>query len=198
MEEQWYDIPNWEGLYQITKSGKVRNLDRCIIDFMGRRHYFKGKEIKININNSGYACCHFSRNCKRKIMFIHRMIAELFVSNPENFSEVNHKDGNKMNNSIENLEWVTRSDNIKHAIYTGLRKRSYSTKEHLDRIRKNSLEKHRRPLRVLNMTTGEEKDFYYFKQASAFIGVNSHSLRTALKKSDVYKNYKITELKKSI
>lgn len=75
-----------------------------------------------SISDRGYPRVYLQINGKKKVMKIHRLVAELFVPNPDNKREVNHKDGNKRNNNADNLEWCTRSENLKHAYRTGLRK----------------------------------------------------------------------------
>ncbi len=68
----------------------------------------------------GYPCVNLAKNNKHYVARIHRLIAETFINNPESKPQVNHKDGNKLNYSISNLEWVTRSENVRHAFQSGL------------------------------------------------------------------------------
>lgn len=92
-----------------------------------------GKFVSQYINEDGYKKCTLRMDDqKRKTFFVHRLVANTFLDNPENFLEINHKDGNKTNNNLDNLEWCTHSQNIKHAWYTGLIK---NTKQRMDKIR---------------------------------------------------------------
>lgn len=106
-EEQWRDVVGYEGLYQISNSGKLRNT--------------KGHILKVHIAHNGYCYFNISKNSVAKSKRVHRLVAEAFIPNPENKAEVNHKDGDKFNNHVENLEWMTKSENNLHAFRTHLR-----------------------------------------------------------------------------
>ena len=80
--------------------------------------------MKLSINNSGYVQISLFQNGKRKPVLVHRLVAENFLKNKENKPYVNHIDGNKLNNKMDNLEWCTCQENINHAYQKGLRKRN--------------------------------------------------------------------------
>lgn len=107
-KEIWKDIEGYEGLYQVSNLGRVKSNLR------------KGKILKSNSTYDGYYNVTLSKNGKLKTYRIHRLVCIAFLDNPLNKSEVNHIDGNKKNNNIENLEWCTRSENAEHAHKTGL------------------------------------------------------------------------------
>lgn len=108
MEEVWRDIKGYEGLYQVSNFGNVRGLDR--IDCHGQ--FRKGKEIKQHIEKiSRYKYVAFSKNGITKKYKVHRLVAEAFIPNPENKSQVGHKDESRDNNKADNLEWVTQLEN---------------------------------------------------------------------------------------
>lgn len=95
-------IPNYESLYNITTDGKIYSLRT-------------GKEVAQHINHNGYMRVNLWKNGGRKNFRVHRLVAETFLTNPKNKPEVNHKDGDRQNNNVRNLEWVTESENAKHA-----------------------------------------------------------------------------------
>jgi hypothetical protein len=107
--ENWKDIPGWKGVYQISDHGRVKSF-----------RWNKEKILKIQSDRLGYQfiMLHVSAGVRDRRL-IHRIVAQAFLSNPENKPEVNHKDLNKSNNHISNLEWNTRSENIRHSIENG-------------------------------------------------------------------------------
>lgn len=122
IEEIWKDIKDYEGLYQISSYGRVRSLDRYVKGRYNNMQLIKGKILSICYNKRVNVYeIHLRKNNKRKCFKIHRLVADAFVYNddPENKTTVNHIDGNRANNSVENLEWVSYSDNLEHA-YTKL------------------------------------------------------------------------------
>jgi hypothetical protein len=107
------DIVNFEGQYFISNTGIAKNTR---------------KELKTHRINSGYLCLKFTVNGKRTNHLVHRLVAEAFIPNPDNKREVNHIDGNKLNNNVCNLEWVTSSENKLHAKNTGLKEYNFPSK----------------------------------------------------------------------
>lgn len=146
--EEWRDIKGYEGLYQVSSLGRVRSLDR--ISFHLNRWgtltktRIRGRIRRTNISNSGYSYLPLSKNGNDYCAKIHRLVAEAFIPNPYNYPEVNHKDGNKQNNIVSNLEWCTHSMNHIHAVATGL--------ADLEKIRR----KHYRKVRQIDPNTGKE------------------------------------------
>lgn len=112
----WRMIPSYEGIYEISDTGLVKNLRND-----SKNRTYPGKILKPGETICGYQFVILSVNGKVKNKLIHRLVAEVFIPNPNNLPEVNHKDGNKCNNSVENLEWCTHRDNLKHSVDTGLR-----------------------------------------------------------------------------
>ena len=116
MEELWKDIDGFVGKYQISNMGRVRSL-----------HWNKEIILKGGISKFGYRRVVLTNNNYRKYYAIHRLVALAFIPNPENKPEVNHKDENKLNNRVDNLEWVTCKENIQWG--TSLEKRAFSQRK---------------------------------------------------------------------
>lgn len=155
MGKVWSKIP--DSHYSVSSHGEVRN------DLTG--------QIKTpHPNNKGYYDVHLYDNSKRTIRRIHRLVAEAFIPNQEGKPCINHIDGDKLNNNVDNLEWVTHSENMKHAFGTGLAKPhpSYGM-----RGRKNPNGGSKgKP--IVCVTTNEE--FSSTKQASEFFGITQSSI----------------------
>lgn len=101
IKEIWKDVENYEGLYQISNFGRVKSLK-----------FGKEKILKPGKKSAGYLFVKLCKNGNMKNVFVHRLVALAFIENPENLPEVNHKDENKENNWVDNLEFCTRSYNI--------------------------------------------------------------------------------------
>lgn len=124
--EIWKDIEGYEGIYQVSDEGNVRSLDR-ITKYKNTIHKMKlsGKPIKGNTNTRGYRYVNLCKNSNKKTITVHRLVMKHFIPNHENKSEINHIDGNKTNNKLSNLEWVTSKENYDHSVSIGLRKNRY-------------------------------------------------------------------------
>ncbi len=116
----WKDIPGFDNFYEISNNGTVRSKDRTRTDTLGRTRSWKGKVLKPDIAPNGYYRVSLTDGRRRKQKYVHRLLAELFIPNPDNLPQVNHKDGNKLNCSLDNLEWVSVKQNVVHAYRHGL------------------------------------------------------------------------------
>lgn len=115
MKEIWKTIQGYENRYEVSNLGRVKSLER--IDRYNRK--IEEKILAPRKHTGGYLRVQLSK----KDFYIHRLVAEAFIPNPENKSQVNHIDGNKRNNRVDNLEWNTPLENNLHAIRTGLSKK---------------------------------------------------------------------------
>lgn len=113
MEEIWKDIAGYEGLYQVSNLGRVKSLDKYI-PFNGTISLRKGKILKQKTNKYGYKCLRLFKNGCGKWLIAHRIVAQAFIPNPNNLPQVNHKDENKSNNLVENLEWCDAKYNMNY------------------------------------------------------------------------------------
>lgn len=112
--EIWKIIKDYEGIYEISSLCTVKSVDRIVIDKNGVSKSIKGTIRKPHKGTNGYLYIGLKKNGIQKITSIHRLMAIAFIPNPKQLSDVNHKDFNKLNNSIENLEWCTRRENTVH------------------------------------------------------------------------------------
>jgi hypothetical protein len=152
--EIWRPVPNYENAYEISTSGKLRSIERDIrIGYKTRK--ISAKMIKSRINNWGYEEVKLSKNGLMTTTCIHILVAKAFILNAANKPEVNHKNGIKTDNSLQNLEWVTHAENMQHAYQYGLIKAK--TKP------------------IVNHCTGEE--FKSIKEAATFYNVPYGSLK---------------------
>ena len=114
MEEIWKDIPNYEGLYQISNLGRVKSLDCLVNTRNNKKRKRKGKTLRQHNNGHGYMFVVLSKNNNVKKIYIHRLVAEAFIPNPNNYPQVNHKDENSLNNDVSNLEWCNSKYNANY------------------------------------------------------------------------------------
>lgn len=120
MQEVWKDIVGYEGIYQISNTGKVKRLaGSCYTAHTDRI-------VTATNNGTGYFKVVLSKNNTKKQFLVHRLVAQVFIPNPNNYEFVNHKDENKKNNNVENLEWCTKSYNsIYYLNFDPKRKQEY-------------------------------------------------------------------------
>lgn len=113
-KEIWKDIKNYEGLYQVSNLGRVRSLNKCV---KHSNHYMnlKGQILKPQIDcQTSYKKIRLCKDGKYKHHSIHRLVAEAFIPNPNNYPVINHINENRIDNRIENLEWCTQKYNCNH------------------------------------------------------------------------------------
>lgn len=117
--EEWRDIAGHEGYYQISSLGNVRSVNRTVEIGSWITRRMKGR-LLIKIANQGYFNVKLCQHGVPKTIRVHRLVALTFVSNPKNKPQINHKNGDKYDNRVENLEWVTLLENLKHRGENGL------------------------------------------------------------------------------
>lgn len=159
--ESWRPIIGFEGMYEVSSCGGVRSLPRVVTRKDGIAMRVRGKTLSTRINNDGYICVQLSIHDKPKDIKVHRAVAQAFLDNPYDKPEVNHKDEDKQNNNVDNLEWCDHSYNS-----------NYGTRG--SRISKNSF---KRPV----VATNPEKEFFFESTAEAarYFEVSSESVRQA-------------------
>ena len=141
----WKEIEGTNGEYKVSDDGKVMTTKT-------------GRILKPNINYRGYEkVCLFKADRKKRV-YVHRLVAMTFIPNPEDKPQVNHIDGDKRNNKVSNLEWVTNEENMKHSVEMGLRANSHNSKK--------------KRILAINIDTGERREFESILSASKAIGTN--------------------------
>ena len=131
--EIWKDIEGYEGLYQVSDKGMVKSLGRLVKTSRGNR-MTQEKIIGFGFESNGYKISRLYKNGVQKAIKTHRLVAIAFIQNPDNKPEVNHKDGVKTNNFKGNLEWMTSSENTRHAVKMGLHTGKIGQKHHSSKI----------------------------------------------------------------
>lgn len=149
MQEIWKEIEGTNGMYQVSNLGNVKSFTR----------FKKGGLLKFGYFSNGYLFAHITINGKRRSYLVHRLVAEAFIPNPENLSQVNHKDENKTNNAVDNLEWCDCKYN-----------NNYGT--HMERIKEKNRLSHGRPVYCVEL----DRVFHSAMEAARFVGRNGTNI----------------------
>ena len=175
MTEVWKDIEGYEGLYQVSNLGRVKSLPKKTKN----QYSYKEIMLKQNKDKDGYLIVNLTKNKKGKTYKVHRLVAFAFIPKIKNKEIINHKDGNKQNNSVDNLEWCTNRENIIHAFKNNLIK--------IKKGKENPVCK-----KVILKRNNEKLEFYSLKEASKYLGVGSNAICNCLKKrSRTCKGYEV-------
>lgn len=114
-KEIWKDINGYENLYQVSNLGRVKSLNRVVNCAHNGKRITRGKIMApLKREQCGYLLVNLCKNGKPKTYYIHRLVAQAFIPNPVNLPQVNHKDENKGNNCVDNLEWCSAKYNINY------------------------------------------------------------------------------------
>lgn len=173
MDEVWKDIEGFEGLYQVSSLGRVRRA---------------GRIKKPHTDHGGYLTVWLCKNSSQKCMKVHRLVAQAFIPNPECKRTVNHFDGNKKNNRVENLEWATHSENIIHANNTGLRIVTEAQRKAASMNGKKTCDKNRPRKAVFCIIDGVKHEFESAHAGARFVcGDPSPIIQCCKRKKKSYK-----------
>jgi len=133
-EEIWLPVSGYEEIYRVSNLGRVKSIDHFVLVSSGRNRIQKGRMIKADISSKGYTQVSLSKNKSKFHTGVHRLVAIAFIENNNDKPQVNHIDGNKQNNRVENLEWCTNQENQIHAVSNNLISHNTSDKHHMSKL----------------------------------------------------------------
>lgn len=117
--EEWRNISGYEGYYEVSTDGRIRGCERTIVRSDGQVRVIPERILTPVLNTDGYQQCKLSKDGKYKTVSIHQVVAQTFIPNPNNLKDVNHKNFNRTDNRVDNLEWLSHGDNVRYSIKHG-------------------------------------------------------------------------------
>lgn len=162
--EVWKTYPEFP-FVEVSTFGGVRTLDRAVPSGLGLTRLVKGHMLKQQDNGHGYLFVGFNMNGKTVTRYVHRLVAQTFIPNPDNLAEINHKDNNPTNNCVINLEWCTHEYNMQY-------KEKYG---------KSAAEAVGYPVFAINLKTAEVLRFQSQSEASRVLGIHVGNINSVIK-----------------
>lgn len=183
MTEYWVDIKHYEGLYKISNLGRIKSLAKEWVCGKNSKRIKQETFISICTTTEYYNIRLHKKGLKSKYYTIHRLLAEHFIPNPQNKAEVNHINGDKHDNRLENLEWATSAENRQHAFDNGLKVASKGAKHY-----------RATPIMVISLKENKTISFPCIKDASFKTGIGETSIWSNLRGRSKSWNYKFEYL----
>lgn len=150
--EIWKNVVGFEEQYEISNLGNLRSKERFVKHWRGGERKYKSNFKNIRLNDKGYFRCNLKNEGKRYDFTIHRLVALAFIPNEENKPQINHKNGIKTDNRVENLEWCNQSENVTHAVKNRLIKTKLTDEQAKEIF--NSQLSNRKLAKIYNVTHG--------------------------------------------
>lgn len=175
MREEWKPIEGFEGLYEISSYGRVKSFNVSS----------SGKILRPSPDSGGYLRTSLTKDGKRKYVNVHRLVANAFLPRIDGKTCVNHIDGNKANNRLDNLEWCTYSENIQHAFRIGLYS-GISEEATMKGVRRSAKNRTKQVIR------SDGKRFRNAAEAALAIGANRHSVYAAIRRKASLYGYRFS------
>lgn len=138
MEEVWKEIPGFEGYYEASTLGNIRSVDRILNCVWGKVYPAKGKQKSISRYKSGYLYVNLYKDHKTYKFQVHRLVAFTFIPNPDNKPCIDHIDGDRTNNKVDNLRWCTHKENANNPITVKRLAESYHSESRNSKISESS------------------------------------------------------------
>lgn len=182
MDKIWKDVLGYEGLYNVSEDGLFLSKRRG-----GTKGYSEWNLIKTIEKPDGYCNVILSKNGKHATFRVHRIVALAFIPNPNNLPEVNHKNGVRNDNRVENLEWVTRSENVLHSFAVLNKVNSFKGKKHTDETKQKI-----REYRLGKSSSGSNHTYITIN------GIEYKGIRVACKILKINRGNLVSKIKKSV
>lgn len=161
IKEIWKPVDNYEGLLKVSSFGRIKSIGRKVLNSGTYNGFYIKKDmiLKQRISKHGYYTVSF----RQKSFLVHRLVTKAFIPNKENKPQVNHIDGNKLNNNLNNLEWCSRLENMRHAFNLGLIK---PNKEHQKNITEKARVVNLKPVLKYSKEGVFLQEYYSLREAS--------------------------------
>lgn len=190
-KEVWKAVEGYEGRYEVSNFGRVKSLERKVLVRRKNGHYINTvpeKILKPTLSvgvTGGYPTVKLMMNNKGKTVKVHRLVAQAFIPNPNNYQDVNHKDEDKTNNHISNLEWCSRRYNNEY----GTRKKRIYSHPNFKKTMKDLGKKRSKPVKATNIKTGEIRIYKSMLDAEKDGFYNQNISRVCRGKAKTHKGY---------
>lgn len=196
--EEWRSVVGWEDKYEVSNKGRVRSIDRIVSDRLGRTRTVKGQAMRLQHDKDGYATFGTKVQGKAFIIKVHRAVAEAFLTNPENKDAIDHINGIRDDNRLENLRYCTTKENANFSLAKKNRsesvRQSYINNPELRKIRATQFSKNSsKPCEVF-FHGNSIGVFYCTLEVSRQLPISPAKVNKMIEEGSVYKGYKVVRL----